>query len=53
MLSMSRINLDREALEKLYWKEKLSLSQIAKKLGVTGGAILYWMRKFNIKRRPA
>ena len=38
-------------LKKLYWKEKLSTRQIAKKFGITNSAILKWMKKFNIPRR--
>ena len=40
-------------LEELYLNQKLSLGQIGKKFDCDPVNILYWMKKFNIKRRPA
>lgn len=51
---MSR-NLDYrnpDTLKNLYWSENLSSRKIAKKLKVSNSPILYWMRKFDISRRP-
>lgn len=39
-------------LENLYWKERLTLRQIAEKFGTTDRTILYWMMKNKISRRP-
>lgn len=46
-----KFHASREDLRKLYWMEKLSLSQIAKKFGVCGTVVFDWMKKFNIPRR--
>ena len=40
-------------LKDLYLKQKLSLTQIGKKFNCDSTNILYWLKKFNIKRRPA
>lgn len=40
-------------LEDLYLNKGLSLSQIAKRFNCNGTNILYWLKKFDIKRRPA
>jgi len=44
-------DLKREDLVRMYHEENLSQWQIAKALGVTQGAILYWMKKWDIPRR--
>ncbi len=44
-----------EVLRKLYWDERSSLNQIARKFSVTSGTIFYFMEKFGIsrgKRKP-
>ena len=46
------LQFTKEQLENLYYKEKLSLSQIGKKFGCEETNILYWMKKLDIKRRP-
>lgn len=40
-----------KVLEELYWKERLSLNQIAQKFGVAKGTIKYTMEKFKIPLR--
>ncbi len=47
------LQLNKETLEKLYLKQRLSLNDISKKYGCKDTNILYWLKKFNIKRRPA
>ncbi len=47
------LEMDRETLEDLYVKQKMSMEGIAKKFDCNNTNILYWMRKFGIKRRPA
>lgn len=44
-------DLTKEELERLYWDKKLSLRQIAEKLGVVSSSIKYRMKKFNIPTR--
>lgn len=39
-------------LMELYWKESLSLNQIARKFGVSRPTVRYWMRKNKIQVRP-
>jgi len=41
----------RPLLEKLYWEEKLTQPEIAKKLGTTQAMISKWMRKYGVARR--
>lgn len=47
------LKINKGILVELYAKQKLSLSEIAKKFDCNNTNILYWMKKFNIKRRPA
>jgi hypothetical protein len=47
------LKFTKEQLEELYLKQKLSLIQIGKKFDCNNTNILYWLKKFNIKRRPA
>jgi len=47
------LKFTKEQLEDLYLKQKLSLIQIGKKFDCEGTNILYWLKKYNIKRRPA
>lgn len=50
-----KLDTDKETLENLYWKEKLSLGKIAKIFSVNPGTILYNMKRFGIpreKRKP-
>ena len=42
------VNLTKENLYDLYRVQKMSTAEIGKLFGVTDGAILYWMKKFNI-----
>jgi len=42
---------DPELLEKLYWREGLSINQVAKKLKVSHSVIFYWMKRLGIPRR--
>jgi hypothetical protein len=46
------LKFTKEQLENLYWKQKLSLDAIGQKFNCRGGNILYWLKKFNISRRP-
>jgi DNA-binding CsgD family transcriptional regulator len=50
---MISINLSKGELEKLYWKEGLSIRQIAKKFDTSPTKIFSQMKKFKIPRRPA
>jgi hypothetical protein len=47
------LKFTKEQLEDLYLKQKLSLTQIGKKFDCESTNILYWLKKFDIKRRPA
>ena len=47
------LGINKEILVELYVNQKLSLSEIAKKFGCNGTNILYWLKKYDIKRRPA
>ncbi len=47
------LKFTKEQLKELYLKQKLSLIQIGKKFNCENTNILYWLKKFNIKRRPA
>lgn len=46
-----KITISRSKLYELYWKNKLTQKEIGKLFNATSTAILYWMKKFNIKRR--
>jgi len=45
------MKIDREKLEKMYWKEEKSMCDIALELGVSTATIYMWMRKFQIPIR--
>jgi hypothetical protein len=47
------LNFTKNQLENLYLDKKLSLSQIGERFYCQGTNILYWLKKFKIKRRPA
>ena len=47
------LKFTKKQLENLYWNKKLSLSQIGKQFHCHNTNILYWLKKFEIKRRPA
>ena len=47
------LKFTKDQLENLYWNKKLSLSQIGERFYCQGTNILYWLKKFKIKRRPA
>lgn len=47
------LKFTKDQLERLYLKQKLSLAQIGEKFGCNGSNVLYWLKKFDIKRRPA
>ena len=47
-----RLKFTKNQLENLYWNKKLSLSQIGERFYCQGTNILYWLKKFKIKRRP-
>lgn len=42
---------DKETLEKLYWVEKLSMSEIADRLDTSLTTVHYWMNEHDIERR--
>ena len=46
------LKFSEEQLKHLYHKQKLSLSEIGKIYDCNGTNIFYWLKKFNIKRRP-
>lgn len=48
-----RLKFTKNQLENLYLNKKLSLSQIGERFYCKGTNILYWLKKFKIKRRPA
>jgi len=48
-----RLNFTKNQLKNLYWDKKLSLSRIGEQFHCEGTNILYWLKKFKIKRRPA
>jgi hypothetical protein len=43
--------IPRETLEKLYLTDKLSVSQIAASLSCSTNKVIYWMNKYDIRRR--
>jgi hypothetical protein len=47
------LKFTKEQLEDLYLRQKLSINKIGEKFGCEGTNILYWLKKFEIKRRPA
>ncbi len=47
----TKIHTTKKQLTKWYWQEKLSMFEIAKKLGCTHSAIVYKFQKMNIKSR--
>lgn len=47
------LKFTKDQLENLYLNKKLSLSQIGERFYCQGTNILYWLKKFKIKRRPA
>ncbi|MDA4135370.1 MAG: hypothetical protein OK449_00035 [Thaumarchaeota archaeon] len=46
------MKLEREKLNELYWKSGLSIPDVAKELRVPKSNVEYWMKKFEIPRRP-
>lgn len=40
-----------DTLMRLYWEDKLSQPEIARRYGVTQGAVHYWFRKWGIQAR--
>ncbi len=47
------LKFTKDQLENLYWNKKLSLSQIGERFYCQSTNILYWLKKFKIKRRLA
>ncbi len=47
------LKFTKKHLEDLYWNKKLSLGKIGEKFHCHDTNILYWLKKFEIKRRPA
>ena len=47
------LKFTKNQLKNLYWSKKLSLGQIGERFCCQGTNILYWLKKFKIKRRPA
>jgi predicted DNA-binding transcriptional regulator AlpA len=43
--------LDKAILEELYYSEKLSMPEIAERLGCSSKKVVYWMTQYNIERR--
>lgn len=48
-----RILITKQDLDRLYWKEMKSFSEIAKEYNASIGWVEKWMKKFNLNRRPA
>jgi len=48
---MKRGQIEKTVLKKLYYDNKLSMMDIAKKLDKTFPTIVYWMGKYNFPRR--
>ena len=44
---------DPEVLRRMYWDERLTLEEMADKLYVNRGTVLYWMKKAGIPSKPA
>jgi len=44
-------NVTKEELEKLYWQQKLTLSQIGEMFSVTYPTVIYWMKKCGVHTR--
>jgi transposase len=42
----------KETLETLYWQQRLSIPEIAKRLHICQPTVLKWMKVYNIPRRP-
>jgi predicted DNA-binding protein YlxM (UPF0122 family) len=51
MPAYNLFHISKKELRKLYFKNKLSMSQIADKFGCTNSAIVYKFKKFNLKSR--
>jgi|SRR3989344_2269011 len=47
------LNFSKSELEELYLEKKLSLNDIGSKFNCDGTNILYWLKKYGIKRRPS
>lgn len=43
--------ITKQELERLYWRQRLTLSEIGKKFSVTYVTIIYWMKKFGVPTR--
>jgi len=48
---MKSCPLEKQTLVSLYFKNKMSMAEIATKLGVPYRKVTYWMKKYNLKRR--
>ncbi len=46
------LKIEKEVLEKLYWKQGFSFEETGKKLGCCGANVSYWMKKHGIETRP-
>lgn len=47
----TRFKLQREQLEKLYWDQELSMSEIAKKIKTSSSMVHWYMKKWSIPMR--
>ena len=47
------LKFTKNQLENLYWNKKLSLRELGGRFHCQDTNILYWLKKFKIKRRPA
>ncbi len=45
------MQLSKEVLEDLYNRERLSMAQIAQRLGCSQSNVVYWMRRYDMPRR--
>ena len=48
---MRGLQLTKEQLEELYWKQGLSLDKIEERLDCSRFKVYYWLKAFGIKRR--
>ncbi|MEM1548853.1 MAG: hypothetical protein QXM02_07550, partial [Thermoproteota archaeon] len=46
-----KFTLTKQELEELYWNQRLSTLEIAKKIGVHHSTVRYWMIKYGVERR--
>lgn len=48
-----KLNITKEELYNLYWNQKLNTQEIGEKFNVSSTTIINYLKRFDIKRRPA